>query len=68
MPYKFNESRRHKFKKATYKIQNWAEYKGEHKIPWGISPTLGCFFHLQKFCMIISFDIYSRIPAFKVSR
>ena len=26
MPYKFNESRRHKIKKALYKITNWAEY------------------------------------------
>jgi len=26
MPYKFNESRRHKFEKARYKIQNWPEY------------------------------------------
>ena len=26
MPYKFNESRRHKIKKALYKVTNWAEY------------------------------------------
>ena len=26
MPYKFNESRRHKFDKAKYKVENWAEY------------------------------------------
>lgn len=26
MPSKFNESRRHKFTKATYKVQNWPEY------------------------------------------
>jgi hypothetical protein len=26
MPYKANESRRHKIPKARYKIENWAEY------------------------------------------
>jgi hypothetical protein len=26
MPYKFNESRRHKIKKARYKVTNWADY------------------------------------------
>jgi hypothetical protein len=26
MPYKFNESQRHKIKKALYKVTNWAEY------------------------------------------
>ena len=26
MPYKFNESRRHKIKKALYKVTNWADY------------------------------------------
>jgi hypothetical protein len=26
MPYKFNESRRHKIKKAIYKVTNWSEY------------------------------------------
>lgn len=26
MPYKYNESRRHKFEKAKYKVQNWREY------------------------------------------
>ena len=26
MPYKHNESRRHKFKKMIYKVTNWAEY------------------------------------------
>src|SRR5208337_2976240 len=26
MPYKFNESRRHKFPKATYRVTNWPEY------------------------------------------
>jgi hypothetical protein len=26
MPYKFNESRRHKIKKALYKVTNWTEY------------------------------------------
>ena len=26
MPYKHNDKYRHKFKKATYKVTNWAEY------------------------------------------
>ena len=26
MPYKFNESRRHKISKAKYKVTNWPEY------------------------------------------
>ena len=26
MPYKFNESRRHKIKKARYKVTNWTDY------------------------------------------
>jgi hypothetical protein len=26
MPYKFNESRRHKFPKARYRVTNWPEY------------------------------------------
>ena len=26
MPYKFNESRRRKIKKALYEVKNWAEY------------------------------------------
>jgi hypothetical protein len=27
MPYKHNESRRHKIEKAHYKVSNWPEYK-----------------------------------------
>ena len=27
MPYKHNDSRRHKFEKAKYKVTNWSEYK-----------------------------------------
>jgi len=26
MPYKHNQSKRHKFKKAKYKVENWPEY------------------------------------------
>jgi hypothetical protein len=26
MPYKFNESRRHKIPKARYRVTNWPEY------------------------------------------
>jgi hypothetical protein len=26
MPYKFHESRRHKFPKARYRVTNWPEY------------------------------------------
>ena len=26
MPYKYNESRRHKFEKARYRVENWREY------------------------------------------
>jgi hypothetical protein len=26
MPYKFNESRRHKIPKAKYRVMNWPEY------------------------------------------
>ena len=26
MPYKFNESRRHKIPKAKYRVANWLEY------------------------------------------
>ena len=26
MPYKFNESRRHKIPKAKYRVTNWPEY------------------------------------------
>jgi len=26
MPYKHNESKRHKFAKSEYKIENWDEY------------------------------------------
>ena len=26
MPYKYNESRRHKFEKARYQVENWREY------------------------------------------
>ena len=28
MPYKFNDARRHKFKKKKYKITNWPAYNG----------------------------------------
>ena len=27
MPYKFNESRRHKIPKAKYRVTNWLEYE-----------------------------------------
>lgn len=27
MPYKFNESRRHKFSKARYQVTNWPDYE-----------------------------------------
>ena len=26
MPHKFNDARRHKFKKKRYRISNWSEY------------------------------------------
>ena len=26
MPYKFNESRRHKIRKTKYRVTNWTEY------------------------------------------
>lgn len=26
MPYKYNQNRRHKFDKASYKVRNWSEY------------------------------------------